>query len=292
MYELMQAAENTFYIQCPTKIGIYRVNDNQVWLIDSGNDKDAARKVIRHMEAQGWTILNIINTHSNADHCGGNEMLTRRTGCGVFSTPAENAVIQNTYLEPSILFGGFPPKALKNKFLMAQPSIANNIADATLPNGMEIISLPGHYLDMIGVKTPDDVYFLADALFSEETIAKYHISYVYDVKSFFNTLDMLSTLKGKLFIPSHCEATEDISHLIAINRSKSLEIIDKLLTMCREPQYFEKILQQIFNSYNLKMDMNQHVLVGSCIRSYLAYLVDESKMEILFEDNILYWKSV
>ena len=292
MYELIQAAENTFYIECPTKIGICRVNEKEVWLIDSGNDKDAARKVIRHMEAQNWKIVNIINTHSNADHCGGNEMLQRRTGCGAFSTLAENAVILNPILEPSLLYGGYPPKAIQNKFLMAQPSFSRDIKDAVLPDGMEIFPLPGHYLDMIGVKTPDDVYFLADSLFSEETIAKYHISYLYDVKGFFATMDMLEGLNGKLFIPSHCQATTDIKHLIAINRSKTLEVIEKLLEICNESDYFESILQKIFKSYNLVMDMNQYVLVGSCIRSYLAYLVNEGKMAIEFQDCILKWHSV
>lgn len=45
MYELIQAGEQTYYIQCPAKIGIYRANDREVYLIDSGGDKDAGRRV-------------------------------------------------------------------------------------------------------------------------------------------------------------------------------------------------------------------------------------------------------
>ena len=44
MYELVQVAENTYYINAPSKIGVYRVSDDDVWLIDSGNDKDPAEK--------------------------------------------------------------------------------------------------------------------------------------------------------------------------------------------------------------------------------------------------------
>ena len=75
MYELVQVAENTYYINSPSKVGIYRVNDGDVWLIDSGNDKDAGRKIQKIFDAQGWTLTAITNTHSNADHDGGNTLL-------------------------------------------------------------------------------------------------------------------------------------------------------------------------------------------------------------------------
>ena len=32
MYELVQVAENTYYINAPSKIGVYRVSDDDVWL--------------------------------------------------------------------------------------------------------------------------------------------------------------------------------------------------------------------------------------------------------------------
>ena len=62
MYELVQVAANTYYINSPSKMGVYRVSDDDVWLIDSGNDKDAGRKVQKILEAQGWKLTAIINT--------------------------------------------------------------------------------------------------------------------------------------------------------------------------------------------------------------------------------------
>ena len=54
MYELIQAAPRTYYIQCPAKMGLWRLTDTDVVLIDSGNDKDAGRKVQKILDAQGW----------------------------------------------------------------------------------------------------------------------------------------------------------------------------------------------------------------------------------------------
>ena len=94
MYELVQAGKNTFYIDCPAKIGVWRESETDVWLIDAGNDKDAGRKILKILKAQGWTLKGILNTHSNADHVGGNRYLQEQTGCKIFASGVEAAIIQ------------------------------------------------------------------------------------------------------------------------------------------------------------------------------------------------------
>lgn len=292
MYELVQVAPHTYYINSPTKVGIYHVDDDNVWLIDSGNDKDAGRKIQKILEAQGWKLTAIINTHSNADHIGGNTLLQTRLGCKVYSTAMENAVITSPILEPSFLYGGYPFKKLRNKFLMATPSVAEDIANATLPEGMEIFPLGGHFWQMIGVKTPDNVYFIADSVFGENVLEKYHISFNYDVAAFFATLDYLETLEGGTFVPAHAEAMEDITQLIAANRNKANEIIEVILELCQTPLNFEALLQKIFEHFQLTMDYGQYVLVGSTIRSYLSYLYDSQKIDAFVENNYMVWKTL
>lgn len=284
MYELVQVAEHTYYIECPAKIGIYEDTDG-VYVIDSGNDKDAGRKIKKILEQKNWNLKAILNTHSNADHIGGNQFLQKRFDCPIYSTPMENIVTENTILEPSFLYGGYPFGALRHKFLMAQPSQTQNIADATLPEGFEILSLPGHFWDMIGFKTPDDVYFLADCVSSETILNKYHISFIYDVRKYLETLDFISTLKGKIFIPSHTETTENIATLADVNRKKVYEIMELLLSFCQTPSTAEELLTKVFDHYQLVMDASQYVLVGSTIRSYLSYLVDEKKLMIEIVNN-------
>ena len=292
MYELVQVAANTYYINSPSKMGVYRVSDDDVWLIDSGNDKDAGRKVQKILEAQGWKLTAIINTHSNADHIGGNQFLQKRFQCPIYCTPMENIIISNTILEPSFLYGGFPFKALRNKFLMAQESTSQDIASACLPKNFEIFSLPGHFWDMIGFKTPDDVYFIADCLSGEAILDKYHISFVYDVKKYLQTLDFICTLQGKLFVPAHAQATENIVPLAEYNKQKIQEIVELLLSFCQNPFSAEEILKKIFDHYHLTMDEQQYVLVGSTIRSYLSYLIEEEKLTTKIIDNRFLFQTV
>ena len=287
--ELIKVGEKTYYIKNPTNIGIYKINENEVFLIDSGNDKDAGKKILKIIDEQGWSVKGIITTHSNADHIGGNKIIQDRTGCKIYATSIEKSFSENPILETSFLYGGYPFKDLRNKFLCAKESNVELI-DNNLPDGLEVINLKGHFFEMIGIKTDDNVYFLGDSLFSEETINKYHLFFIYDVKEFLNSLDVLSNLDGKLFIPSHTEALSDLSNLIEINRNKVLEISNKIYDVCKEEKTFEEILKIIFDDYKLTLSSNQYVLIGSTIRSYLSYLFDENKIIYEFRDNKMYWK--
>lgn len=287
--ELVKIGENTYYIKNPTNIGIYKIDEENVYLIDSGNDKDAGKKILKIIDEKGWKVKGIINTHSNADHIGGNKVIQDRTSCKIYSKNIEKVFTENPILEASFLYGGFPFTGIRNKFLMAKASKVEEIEE-NLPKGLEYISLKGHFFDMIGIKTGDNVYFLADSLFSEETINKYHLFFIYDVKEFLNTLDYLKKLEGNFYIPSHCEASKDIQKLIQINENKVSEVKEKIYEFCEKPIIFEDLLKKVFDEYDLTINENQYVLIGSTIKSYLSYLQDEDKIEYEFSSNKMFWK--
>ena len=93
-----------------------------------------------------------------------------------------------------------------------------------------------------------------------------------------------------MFVPAHAAASEDVTELAQYNIDKVLEIADKITGICREPLCFEVILQKLFADYGLTMNFEQYVLVGSTVRSYLAWLKDNGRVNTLFEDNMLLWQ--
>lgn len=292
MYELHQVGERSYYVQSPARIGLYRLNEQDVYLLDSGSDKEAGRKVRQILDAQKWRLKAIFNTHSNADHIGGNRYLQAQTGCAVYAPGMECAFTRHTVLEPALLFGGYPPKALRHKFLMAQESQAACLEPADLPDGLECIPLPGHFLDMVGFRTRDDVVYLADCLSSSETLEKYQIGFVYDVAAYLETLERVKTMQARLFVPAHAQPTEDIAPLAQQNIDKVQEIAGKILDICREPMPFERVLQRLFRDYRLEMNFAQYALVGSTVRSYLAWLLDTGRLEAAFDDSMLLWHTI
>ena len=290
MYELIQVSEHCYYIACPAKIGVVKTGADTVCLIDSGSDKDAAKKVKKHLDANGWKLDAIYNTHSNADHIGSNLYLHEQTGCRIYAPGVECAMTRHPILEPAYLYGGFPLKALKNKFLMAQASPAEYLTPDVLPEGFEIIPLGGHFFDMVGFKTPDGVAFIADCLSSEQTLQKYGVGVIVDVEEYIKTLERIKTMEAKLFIPSHAEPTDDIAPLAQVNIDAVLHTSEQILSLCAEPVTFDELIGRLFDSMGLSLSLQQYVLVGSTVKSYLAWLCDKGQMTVTAENNRLVWK--
>ncbi len=290
MYELVQVGQRTYYINCPARMGVYVIDDNGVCLIDSGNDKEAGKKVLKILEANGWSLKMIINTHSHADHIGGNSLLQQRTGCRIWAPGAEQAFVRHPILESSMLYGGFPMQELRNKFLLAQESSVQELTQAVLPEGLFMQRLDGHSMAMAAIRTCDGVWFLADSLSSEAVLQKYHITYLYDVQGYLQSLEAVKALAGRLFVPAHAEPCEDIQALANLNMQKAHEIMAFIREACAEPVTFESLLKKVFDHYGLHLDFNQYVLVGSTLRSYISHLHDKGELLADFSGNMLTWR--
>lgn len=292
MYELIQVSGSSYYVQSPAKIGLVRLNDTEVCLIDSGSDKDAGRKARQLMEKNGWHLTAIYNTHSHADHIGGNRYLQSQTGCRLYAPGAECAVTRHTVLEPSMLYGGCPPKELRHKFLMAQESDAAYLTADVLPEGFRLLPLPGHCMDMVGFRTPDDVVYLADCVSSRETLEKYRIGYIYDVGAYLATLETVKAMTAKAFVPAHAEVTENIAPLAQYNMDTVQEVGDAITALCAAPQTFEELLKALFDRYGMVMTFEQYALVGATVRSYLTWLKETGRVTAEFADNRMLWRRV
>lgn len=289
MFDLIQTSSHTYYFDLPSKIGVYTPDDKNVYLIDSGPHKDNAKKILRVLRDKGWELQGILNTHAHADHIGGNHYLQEQTGCTVFCAEKECDYTRHTYLEPTTLYGANPHKDLRHKFLLAQESNAVSFDDARFPKEIEIIPLPGHSAEMVAFRTPDDTVFLADLLCSENTLTKYGITFQFDIEQHLLSLDKAKQLTASCFVSSHAPTETDITPLLTLNERKINEAAAFLQQQCKTPQTFDNLLQAVFVNYGLTMTHEQHALVGSTVRSYMTYLYNNEKINIIFKDNILYY---
>ena len=132
MYELLQAGPCSYYMDCPSKVG-FIVLGEEVCLVDTGGDKDAGKKALRRAQEMGWRVKLVLNTHSHADHIGGNHLVQQRTGAPIYAPGIEAAFVRWPVLEPATAWGGCPPKGLRGKFWMAQPSEVLPAGEAPLP---------------------------------------------------------------------------------------------------------------------------------------------------------------
>lgn len=292
MYELIHTIGSTYYIDSPSKVGVFKLCDDEVCLIDSGNNRDMGKRIKKILDNEQLWLKSIYITHAHADHIGANKYLEGQYGCKIYSPGIECDFTRHTILEPALLYGANPPAELRHKFLLAEESAAAPLTEAALPEGFEAINLSGHTLSMVGYRTPDNVLFIADCLSSIETLDKYGVGYVYDVAAYLSTLEMVKRLDAKLFVPSHAPATDDILPLVEYNVKKVMEICQCITDICSSPHTIDEIITEVFTRYSLTMNFQQYALVGSTVRSYITYLMDKGFiLPFLNENRLLFEKT-
>ena len=294
MYELIPVKGNSYYIESPAKIGLYVIGNGEVCLFDSGNDRGAGKKIKKLLDANGWTLTAIYHTHSHADHIGGSCFLQKETGCRVYAPGIECDFTCHPILESAFLYGGYPPTELRHKFLLAEASDARLLTPEVLPAGVGIVPLPGHSFDMVGFSTPDGVIYLADALSKRETLDKYGIGFVYDVGAYLETLKAVEKMTAEVLVPSHADpaSPEAMAALARYNIEKVHEAADRIAELCSSPTQFETILKGVFDRYGTTMTPEQYVLVGSTVRSYLAWMKATGRLTSEIHENMLLWRCV
>lgn len=292
MYDLIKINEKTYYLNSPSRMGIYSPDGKNAYAIDTGNGDTSAKKLLSAVSSLGMTLTAIFNTHSHGDHDGGNALCQKRTGCKAYSSFNECPFVNTPTLEPVYLFGGFAPKKLYHSFFTAAPSVCSPITEDILPEGLEVIPLPGHSFDHIGFRTAEGVVFPGDAIVSADTIEKYGITCTFDIAAALDSLERLCTLDGTLFIPSHADATSDIKPLAQKNIAAIKDVIEFVTENLRTPKSFDDIMSDAFLKFNIEMNDAQYALLGFTLRSYLVYCENSGLLTHYYADTKMLWKTL
>ena len=293
MRELRQTGERTWYVYCRNIFGFYQLNDTDVCMIDTGRDPEDVEFAEQVLAEKGWNLKFIINTHTHVDHIGGNKALMAHWKCPAYTTHIDRVFAEYEELEPAYMFGGRPSALVRKAFLHPGDIGFQNIEDFQLPEGLEYIHMPGHTFGMIGVKTSDGVWFVADSLMNRKALKKYPFGYLINVESYLDTLYTLKNLKGEFFIPAHGDSMgTEIASLAEENIQNIQKHIEFIAGCCREGKNIDLVVKDVFEEYDIKCNEIQYTLVASTVRCYLTYLQDAGRMECYGEDGLIKWRTV
>ena len=289
-YELHHLKGNTYYIDGPTNCGVYVLNDKkEVVLFDCGTLEDGP-KIYETLQKNNMTITHIIFSHCHADHYMGSLYITKKVKCKLIASKVERGFFRDHKLDIGFLYGGYPLDEYDSKLMHID---SNDEIDALdqIPGGIEYFHIPGHHYGMIGIKTPDDVYFVADTLGSIDLVERAHILLMYDVKGYLESLDFVKSLNGKIVVPAHSEVTTNIAPIVDFNKENIYDIIDILLEYLKEEHNCTECTSYIFDYFKLKISYNKYCLILSTIRSYLSYMSNSKMIRNYFKDNRLVFKN-
>ncbi len=231
---LNEVSKDVYVLEGASNISILLYRDEAL-VIDTGLGDSGARKIRRWADENGIEIRWIINTHSHADHFGGNSYLLKKfPDIRILAPEIEDAFIKYPILEPTFLYGASPPEVLRSDFLMSQASPVHETLSPGKkeigPFDIEIVPLPGHSFNQIGVIF-DDIFFVADSLFVPTLMEKYGVLYFTDFNEWLRTFEKLMEFTDFRFILGHRKWESDQKELVKKN-IEHLEQVRKTISSC------------------------------------------------------------
>jgi glyoxylase-like metal-dependent hydrolase (beta-lactamase superfamily II) len=295
----VELAPGIYHLQSGSNLGLI-AQDGKGLLIDTGLDKDAARRALRAVEETGVTLDAVFITHAHADHFGGAYLLRRRAEIPVYAPALEAAMMEHPIIEPLYLFSGAAHiRELGHKFTLAKPCRIDYVVEGPGPLEIgpfqiEVVGLAGHAPNQVGVAV-GDVLFCADAIFPQETLEKHKIPFCHDLDEGLATLERMSNLPYKHFAPGHGPAYssgEEIAHICTANRER-LETIRDIVYGALEkgPKQTATLLQRVAEHLNLELELATiYFLVKTTILAALSSLERSGKVTTAVRDNRLWWQ--
>ena len=286
MFDIVETLGNTYYYSAFSNVGVYKLNKSEVLLIDSCDHKRMVKSLDGILEKNGLRVKTIIDTHCHVDHIAGNKYFYDKYGCGILASKGEQGFIAYPDREPRFYYSGIDTDKSRNPFFITEPSDAKVLTAENTPEGFEIIPLPGHSFEMIGVRTPDDVVFLADAILSKKTWDEYKLPFFYSVNESLQTLENIKNIKAKLFVPAHDEPLSDIRELAEYNIESMKHKKELILNICNG-RSFEEIFALTIEKLGLRIMTPKYPMYSVMVRNFLQSLVEDEAIHATLEDTVL-----
>lgn len=298
--DLIRLTTNAYHLRAGSNAGLL-VSGKRALLVDSGLDRDAARRILKHVAALQVDVAAIVITHAHADHFGGAGELKRRTSAPVLAPAFEAAVIENPALEPVYLFAGAQPvKELEGKFILAQPCPVDGLLEPGRQEiagfEVEVIPAPGHAHNQMMIGAPQEgVCFAADAFFPPQVLDKYGIPFYVDIDQTLATLAVLPGLSYHVFAQGHGDAYDrsGLEHVLDYNVSRIEAIRELVFTALAEPSNDSQVLQHVASALGLRIEQPAiYYLTRTTIHACLNSLRRAGRAGLRLDANRLLWQSI
>lgn len=293
---MKELAKGIYYLAGGINCGILETGDGGCLIVDTGNSEDSGKKILKACRAANLEPRAIINTHSHADHYGGNAYLIKHFEVPVYAPIFEEAILHYPMLEPIYLWSGARAhQELHNKFLLATPSPAKALNEAGKRKiaGLEIelLEVSGHAHIQFAVKV-GDVLFAADAVFGQAILEKHPLSFMVDIQNAREAIETVRNCGAKVILPGHGEPNSEIDALCDANLAALERANQAVLIACQDKGTTPEILARVCAMLEIHMtDLTRYVLNQTAVLAHLTDLEEHGLIRHAIVQNTLVWQA-
>lgn len=291
--EILTVIGNTYCIDTGMSyVPFYKINDREIIMLDTGWHKGERQGIAEAIERNNFRVAAIINSHTHTDHAGNNMFLKDKYN-SIIVMPSFEALICSSEANLKVYYGSQTLKSVREHYghivCKADITIDENQDKISVCNvDFKIIHTPGHSPDHICIITPDDAIYLGDALISYEVMAGAKMPYAYILSEDMKSKAKLYDLDCDKYIVAHKGMYDNIKKLIDDNmdfyESKAMEIYEIInghMTM-------EDILKASIKNFKISVkDIYKYYFMERMLKSYVDYLYEIEKLDLIMEDGFL-----
>ena len=157
----------------------------------------------------------------------------------------------------------------------------------------EIYHTPGHSLDHISVRTPDNVLYLGDALLTGPNITKAKLPFFFILKTAMESMESLRDVRADLYLAAHKGVYDEIGDIIDQNISCLKEKAGNMKQLLEEPVSQDEFFKKVFEVLQIRNDtFDDVVFLDRNIRVFLDYLLDIKEVRAIPVNGTILYQAV
>ena len=270
-------------------LGMYRLNEREIVLLDTGVRKKDRAALDALIEENGFAVKGIFCSHAHYDHTGNTSYL-REKWCAQTAAQIIEAGIAAT---PEAYHGNYPYttyaqcRAWFDEECFPTDVVIGRDDDHVSFCGAEfgIVQLPGHAAGQIGIITPDNVAYLADCLIGPATLASSKLPTSMCIEDDLRSKEKVRALGCSAFILAHHDVIAGdigptVDANIAFYHRKAQEMLDCLRDGMTADQWRTEL--SVIMGFRTHNDFKLGVIRRN-FASFLLYLEDIGRVSVQWD---------
>lgn len=296
--EIKGVKGNTFCIDTGMSyIPFYKINDNEIILLDSGWEKGEKKGIEELLEKNNFRVAGIIGTHAHTDHIGNNSYFKEKYNC-IIAMPSYEALICSSVVNLKVYYSSQNLSEVIKHYghLVCETDIMiPNDQDQIYICGIKfkILHTPGHSPGHICITTPDDVAYLGDSLISYEVMAGAKMPYAFILREDLKSKAKLYDLKCSRYIVAHkgMYGNQEIDKLITYNIDFYKHRAEKIYCLIKGSMTMEEILKAVIKDFGIIVNsIYRYAFIERMLKSYIEYLNETGSIEVNIEEGFLKYR--
>lgn len=291
--ETRKLTPGVYILPGAVNMGLVETGDGLV-AVDTGLDKQAAKRLLKAAEEIGQPLVCVINTHAHADHFGGNaHLLSRLENVQFFAPVGEAPVIRRPRFEPEYLWhGAAPVPGLQNKFVLAEPSPVHQEFgpnDAWEIGGVRFqsLSFPGHAHGQCGILV-GDVLFAADAYFGQMVTDKHGLPFMVNFEETLQSAKRVGEVQASWFVPGHGDAVDDARPEVMYLCERHEHALQSTRQHLHDGPTLDILTARMCQSFHLEpQNVGSWSLIRTTVSAYVTALVEEGTAVLRMDEGYL-----